>query len=112
METPTCLQADVIEVQFAKLVAALAELRDLKAASRAHEEFLTACTVQSCLDVPQFSIALANILATCKAFCAYVQVYVPRLNKADVKLAHPEWTHHKSSSGSCPYPSYTPAVGT
>ena len=72
-------------MQFAKLVAALAELRDLKAASRAHEEFLTACTVQSCLDVPIFSSTLAKVLAACKAFCAYVQVYTPWLNKADVK---------------------------
>ena len=85
-----CLQADVIEVQFSKLVAALAELRDLKAASQAHQEFLTACAVQSCLDVPLFSVTLGKILANCKAFCAYVQVCNPWLNKADVKLAHPE----------------------
>lgn len=69
-----CLQVDVIEVQSHKLAATMAEVRDLKAASRAHEAFLAACVVQSCLDVPMFTTLLSKILVTCKAFCDVLQV--------------------------------------
>ena len=64
----------MIEVQYTKLLEAMGEAKDLKAAESAHEGFLAACIVQSCLDVPMFSTLLSKVLTTCKAFCASMQV--------------------------------------
>lgn len=68
------LQVDVIEVQYTKLLEAMSKAMDLKAAESAHEAFLAACVVQSCLDVPMFSTLLAKNMSTCRNFCAHIQV--------------------------------------
>ena len=67
------VQVDVIEVQYAKLLAAVGHATDLKAAETAHEAFLAACVVQSSLDVPMFSSLLSKNMSVCKAFCASMQ---------------------------------------
>lgn len=61
-------------MQFKKMLDAMKESQDLKAAARAHEGFMAACIIQSCLDVPIFSRLLSKILVICRAFCGYLKV--------------------------------------
>lgn len=68
------MQVDVIEVQYEEMASKMKSVKTLQEAEQTLEDFLSACVIQSCLDVPMFSSLLSKTLAFCRTFCSLIQV--------------------------------------